>query len=245
MLQGNLVLGQTSDPPFACLSCCSMFPSFLAHKGHSSRFVGLSPDVLRNGVSPFACDQEQADAPAALALTAADHCISSLFVFSVYPLRWSKAQLPKSCLCSPRDSALTQIHIWTSLSILLTCCFLISVSPWLNLSAVPSVLPAWLITCLITTFCSLRLLLFSQAVHLLSQPLPAPLPVMPDSLPLCSTFSSDLPPSGVFSAYDYIRVSVLKMLHNDNNNKLAILLLEPRWFSWSLCNPIVSVVGIK
>lgn len=124
---------------------------------------GFLQVVSESGLS-FTCDQDLADAPT----PHLDYC-RLLFTWSfqfltVFSLKWSKTLLPKLCPRSPRDAALTQTCTWTSPPSLLACCFLISNSPWLNLSAVPNVLPVWLIAWLITSTClSLWFLLLSQA----------------------------------------------------------------------------------
>lgn len=159
MLQGNSVLNKW---PSLCLSFMLEHIPFLPWTwGWLLKADGSFSKCLRDWSLSFVCDQEQADDPVPLVLTTVDYiCLSN---FLAYSLRWSKTPLPKPCPHSPHDSALTQTRIWTSPSSLLACCFLISASPRLNLSAVPNVLPTWLITWLITTaHCSLWFLLLSQ-----------------------------------------------------------------------------------
>lgn len=142
-----------------------------------------------------------------LILTTADYSLPGLSHFSqFFSLKWSKTLLPKPCPHSPRDTALTQSCIWTSPPSLLACCFLISISPWLNLSAVPNVLPAWLIAWLITSPClSLCLRLLSQACTSLPGYLQPPLR---GGMLLCLATSSS-----ISLAFDNIHASTLKTLH--------------------------------
>lgn len=97
--------------------------------------------VLESDPSSLACDQDLADAPAPLL----DYCTVLFtwpFQYLIFP--WSD---PKHC-CQNLVHVHPVTYFWRLISehhlpASLACCFLISISPWLNLAAVPNILAAY------------------------------------------------------------------------------------------------------
>ena len=177
MLQRNQVWNWINDNLLFSFSCSNTFSSSPVHLGNCSRQMGLPPSGLREWsqrVVPLLLLVTKTWLMLLLLLlTTADYSSRDLSSFSQF-----LTLLSKPCLLSPCDVALTQTCTWTSPPSLLACCFLISISPWLNISPVPNVLPAWVIAWLIASACcSLWLLLISQACTSLPGYLQPPWPV--------------------------------------------------------------------
>lgn len=117
------------------------FSSFPLHLGYCSRLMELSPNGLREW-SLLSCLWPRSGWCSCSSSWLLHSTLYLAFPISHFSLKWSKTLLPKSCPCSPRD-VLLKTHIWTSPPSLLACCFLISISPWLNLAAVPNILAAY------------------------------------------------------------------------------------------------------
>lgn len=130
-----------------------------------------------------------------------------------------------------------QTFLWTSPPSLLECCFLISISPWLNLSAVPNVLPVWLIGQPISSTClSLWLLLSWVCTSPLGYLRPPWL--VPWNVFVLSCFLRYL-----FGLWQYSWFNFLNIAYS--SNFLVILLLGSHWFPGNLHTSIIFVFDIK
>lgn len=153
------ILNWINDHLLFSFSCSNTFSSFPVHLGNYLKLMRLSPTGLR--VVPLLlpvtkiwliCSEICSYLTAAYFLPGC----SNFSPFFLEVVQNSAAKpLPMFTLWYS-----WQTFLWTSPPSLLECCFLISISPWLNLSAVPNVLPVWLIGQPISSTClSLWLLL--------------------------------------------------------------------------------------
>lgn len=142
-------------------SCSNIFSSFPVHLGNYLRLMRLSPTGLEEWfLFSFLWPRYSCSAPKSAPTWLQTIFYLALPISHYFSLKWSKTLLPDPSLHSPCDAAdrlVSEYHLPASWS------FLVSISPLLNWTAMPNVLPAWLIGWPMSSTCLSLWLLLSWA----------------------------------------------------------------------------------
>lgn len=197
--------------------------------------MGLSPAGLRElFLFSFLWTRYSCSAPKSASIWLQTIFYLAFLISHYFSLKWSKRQLPNPYLCSPCDTAdglVPEYHLPASWG------FLISISPCLNWSAMPNLLPAWLIGWPMSSTYLFPWLLLSWACTSVLGHLQPPW-LVPWSVFVLSCFLRYLFGLLPYSWFNFANIAY-------SSNFLKILLLGPHWFPGNLCTSVVFVFGME